>query len=104
MKTKRTLEAEAVATKDIRAVDVAKNFSKMTNTSGQLTKHTLQSGILSDWQVYLVPVFSIVASYGYAFQVELFLNEDAKVVGPTNTKTPLHILSKRFPSTWNWLR
>lgn len=50
MKTKQTLEAEAVSTKDIRAVDVGKNFSKMTNASGQLTKHTSQSGILGDWQ------------------------------------------------------
>ena len=35
-------------TKDIRAVDVGKNFSKMTNASGQMTKHTLQSGILGE--------------------------------------------------------
>jgi hypothetical protein len=36
MKTKQTLEAEAVATNDIRAVDVGKNLSKMTSVSGQM--------------------------------------------------------------------
>ena len=51
MKTKQTLEAEAVPTKDIRAVDVGKNGSKMTNASGQLAKHKLQSGILGEWQI-----------------------------------------------------
>jgi len=94
MKTKQTLEAEAVATKDIRAVDVGKNFSKMTNVSGQMTKHTLQSGILGDWQEYLVPVSSMVASSGYAFQLELFLNEDAKVVGSTNTNPATYSLEE----------
>mmetsp|Transcript_2766 Transcript_2766/g.9701 ORF Transcript_2766/g.9701 Transcript_2766/m.9701 type:complete len:208 (+) Transcript_2766:957-1580(+) len=94
MKTKQTLEAEAVSTKDIRAVDVGKNFSKMTNVSGQLTKHTLQSGILGDWQEYLVPVSSMVASSGYAFQLELFLNEDAKVVGSTNTNPATYSLEE----------
>ena len=94
MKTKQTLEAEAVSTKDIRAVDVGKNFSKMTNVSGQLTKHTLQSGILGDWQEYLVPVSSMVASSGYTFQLELFLNEDAKVVGSTNTNPATYSLEE----------
>ena len=69
-----------------------------------MAKHTLQSGILGDWQEYLVPVSSMVAASGYAFQLELFLNEDAKVVGSTNTNAATYILSKRFPSTWNWLR
>ena len=94
MKTKQTLEAEAVSTKDIRAVDVGKNFSKMTNASGQLTKHTLQSGILGDHQEYLVPVSSMVAASGYAFQLELFLNEDAKVVGSTNTNAASYSLEE----------
>ena len=94
MKTRKTLEAEAFSTKDIRAVDVGKNFSKMTNVSGQLTKHTLQSGILGDWQEYLVPVSSMVASSGYAFQLELFLNEDAKVVGSTNTNPATYSLEE----------
>ena len=94
MKTKQTLEAEAVSTKDIRAVDVGKNFSKMTNASGQLAKHTLQSGILGDWQEYLVPVSSMVAASGYAFQLELFLNEDAKVVGSTNTNAATYSLEE----------
>ena len=94
MKTKQTLEAEAVSTKDIRAVDVGKNFSKMMNASGQLAKHTLQSGILSDWQEYLVHVSSMVAASGYAFQLELFLNEDAKVVGSTNTNAATYSLEE----------
>jgi hypothetical protein len=94
MRTKQTLEAEAVSTKDIRAVDVGKNFSKMTNASGQLAKHTLQSDILGDWQEYLVHLLSVVAASRYAFQLKLFLNEDAKVVGSTNTNPATYSLDE----------
>ena len=66
----------------------------MTNASGQLAKHTLQSGILGDWQEYLVPVSSMVAASGYAFQLELFLNEDANVVGSTNTNAAAYSLEE----------
>ena len=45
MKTKQTLEAEAVSTKDIRAVDVGKNFSKMTNASGQPSSSSILNRI-----------------------------------------------------------
>jgi hypothetical protein len=93
-KTKQTLEAEAVSTKEIRDEDVAKNFPKITNVSGQMTKHTLQSGILGDWQEYLVPMSSMVASSGYALQLELFLYEDAKVVGSTNTNPATYSLEE----------
>ena len=66
-------------------MDVAKNFSKVTNASCQLAKRMLQSDILGDWQEYLVPVSSTVAASGYAFQLELFLDDDAKAVVSTNT-------------------
>jgi hypothetical protein len=83
-----------VSTKDICAVDVGKRFSKITNVSGHLTKHTLQSGILGVWQEYLVPMSTMVASSGYAFQLELFLNEDAKVMGSTNTNPATYSLEE----------
>lgn len=92
MKSEATLKAEAVSSKDIRAVDVAKNFANMTSTSGTNVKHNLVSGILGDFQEYLVPVSSMVASSGYAFQLELFLNEKGKVVGSTDTSDATYTL------------
>ena len=94
MKSEQTLKGEAVSSKDIRAVDVAKNYANMTNTSGQTCRHTLHSGILGDYQEFLVPVSSMVASSGYAFQLELFLNEDAKVVSSTDTNPATYSLEE----------
>ena len=94
MKTEQTLKAEAVSTKDIRAVDIAKSFANMTNATGQVVRHNLHSGILGDYQEYLVPVSSMVASSGYAFQLELWLNEDAKVVGSTDTNAATYSLEE----------
>ena len=94
MKSEQTLKGEAVSSKDIRAVDVAKNYANMTNTSGQTCRHTLHSGILGDYQEFLVPVSSMVASSGYALQLELFLNEDAKVVSSTDTNPATYSLEE----------
>ena len=94
MKSEQTLKGEAVSSKDIRAVDVAKNYANMTNTAGQTCRHTLHSGILGDYQEFLVPVSSMVASSGYAFQLELFLNEDAKVVSSTDTNPATYSLEE----------
>ena len=55
MKTKCRLEAEAVSTKDVRAIDVSKTFSKMSNTTGQLVRHVPVSGIFGESQEYLIP-------------------------------------------------
>ena len=81
MKSEATLKGEAVSSKDIRAVDVAKNFGNMTNATGQNVRHHLMSGILGDHQEFLVPISALAAGSGFAFQLELFLNDDAKVVG-----------------------
>ena len=43
---------------------------------------------------YLVPVSSMVAASGYAFQLELFLNDDAKLVGSTNTNAASYSLEE----------
>ena len=48
-------------------------------------RHHLMSGILGDHQEFLVPISALAAGSGFAFQLELFLNDDAKVVGSTNT-------------------
>ena len=85
LKSEATLKGEAFSSKDVRAVDVAKNFGNMTNVNGQNMRHHLQSGILGDHQEFLIPVSSMNASSGFCFQLELFLNDDAKVVGSTNT-------------------
>ena len=85
MKTEATLKGEATSSKDIRAVDVAKNFTNMTNANGQNVRHHLMSGILGDHQEFLIPISALAAGSGFAFQLELFLNDDAKVVGSTNT-------------------
>ena len=50
MKSEATLKGEAFSSKDIRAVDVAKNFGNMTNATGQNVRHHLMSGILGDHQ------------------------------------------------------
>ena len=47
---------------------------------GKTVVHELASGIFGKTQEFLVPVSSMVASAGYAFQLELFLNDSAKVV------------------------
>ena len=94
MKSEATLKGEAFSSKDIRAVDVAKNFGNMTNATGQNMRHHLQSGILGDHQEFLIPVSSMVASSGFAFQLELFLNDDAKVVGSTNTSPATYSLEE----------
>lgn len=94
MKTEQALKAEAVGSKDIRAVNVAKNFANMTNATGQLMTHDLHSGILGDHQEFLVPVSAMVASSGYAFQLELYLNEDAKVVGSNDTNPATYSLTE----------
>ena len=83
LKSEATLKGEAVSSKDIRAVDVAKNFGNMTNATGQNVRHHLMSGILGDHQEFLVPISALAAGSGFAFQLELFLNDDAKVVPPT---------------------
>ena len=57
----------------------------MTNATGQNVRHHLMSGILGDHQEFLVPISALAAGSGFAFQLELFLNDDAKVVGSTNT-------------------
>jgi hypothetical protein len=94
LKSEATLKGEAFSSKDIRAVDVAKNFGNMTNATGQNMRHHLQSGILGDHQEFLIPVSSMVASSGFAFQLELFLNDDAKVVGSTNTSPASYSLEE----------
>ena len=53
----------------------------MTNATGQNVRHHLMSGILGDHQEFLVPISALAAGSGFAFQLELFLNDDAKVVG-----------------------
>ena len=55
LKSEATLKGEAFSSKDIRAVDVAKNFGNMTNTTGQNMRHHLMSGILGDHQEFLIP-------------------------------------------------
>ena len=65
----------------------------MTHASVQLTNHTLQPGTL-DWQVYRVHVSSKVASFEYAFQLEMFIDEDAKVAGSTNTNPATYSLEE----------
>ena len=94
LKSEATLKGEAFSSKDIRAVDVAKNFGNMTNATGQNMRHHLQSGILGDHQEFLIPVSSMIASSGFAFQLELFLNDDAKVVGSTNTSPATYSLEE----------
>ena len=92
MKTKCRLEAEAVSTKDVRAVDVSKTFSKMSNTTGQMVRHCPVSGIFGESQEFLIPVHSMVASSGYAFMIELFLNENDKVVASNNTSAATYTI------------
>ena len=94
LKSEATLKGEAFSSKDIRAVDVAKNFGNMTNTTGQNMRHHLMSGILGDHQEFLIPLSSMNASSGYCFQLELFLNDDAKVVGSTNTSPASYSLEE----------
>ena len=87
MKTKCRLEAEAVSTKDVRAIDVSKTFSKMSNTTGQMVRHCLSREFSEKGKSFLIPVHSMVASSGYAFMIELFLNENDKVVASNNTSS-----------------
>ena len=94
MKTEATLKGEATSSKDIRAVDVAKNFTNMTNANGQNVRHHLMSGILGDHQEFLIPISALAAGSGFAFQLELFLNDDAKVVGSTNTSAASYSLEE----------
>ena len=61
MKSEATLKGEAFSSKDIRAVDVAKNFGNMTNATGQNVRHHLMSGILGDHQEFLVPISALAA-------------------------------------------
>jgi hypothetical protein len=94
MKSEATLKGEATSSKDIRAVDVAKNFTNMTNANGQNVRHHLMSGILGDHQEFLIPISALAAGSGFAFQLELFLNDDAKVVGSTNTSAASYSLEE----------
>ena len=92
MKTKCRLQSEAVSTKDIRAVDVAKNLAKMTNATGQLVRHVPCSGIFGEEQEFLIPCSSMIASSGYCFQLELYLNENDKVVASNNASAATYSL------------
>jgi hypothetical protein len=66
----------------------------MTNANGQNVRHHLMSGILGDHQEFLIPISALAAGSGFAFQLELFLNDDAKVVGSTNTSAASYSLEE----------
>ena len=74
------VKARANSTADFRANDYAKGYSWQAEYGvGKAVLHDLQSGIFGKTQEYLIPVSSMSASAGYAFQIELFLNDSAKV-------------------------
>ena len=79
METEMDVKARANSTADFRANDYAKGYSYQAEYGvGKTVLHDLQSGIFGKTQEYLIPVSSMSASAGYAFQIELFLNDSAK--------------------------
>ena len=52
-----------------------------------MVRHVPVSGIFGESQEFLIPVHSMVASSGYAFMMELYLNENDKVVASNNTSS-----------------
>ena len=80
MKSETELKASANSTADFRAMDYTKGYVFQERYAiGKTVVHELTSDIFGNTQEYLVPVSSMNASAGYAFQIELFLNDSAKV-------------------------
>jgi hypothetical protein len=80
METEMDVKARANSTADFRANDYTKGYSYQAEYGdGKTVVHDLQSGIFGKTQEYLIPVSSMSASAGYAFQIELYLNDSAKV-------------------------
>jgi len=80
-KTKEQLAGQAYTHKKYDGLDPAPHdiISVNTGLAGVTVVHELNSGILGNHQDFMIPVSSMVASSGYAFQLELFLNENGKV-------------------------
>ena len=80
MKGKNQLEGKKTTHKEMRVEPELQNFA-----TGQNVIHELHSGVLGMTQEYLIPVSSMSATSGYAFQLELWLNDASKVLFGSKT-------------------
>jgi hypothetical protein len=92
METKADKMAKAISHRDLRVLKGDHQHADMTdyNVTAKTVIHTLESGMLGRNQKYLVPVSSMSASSGYAFSLELWLNDVSKVFGGTRSATTTH--------------
>ena len=88
MKPKTEIELKQSTTKDTRIVS---DYSNNDYSQGKNAIHELHSGLLGQDQEFLVPVSSLVASAGYAFQIELWLNDASKVINYSKHATGVDI-------------
>jgi len=80
MKTEAEIKAGANSTADFRAQEYDKAYAYQAEYGvGKTVVHEIQSGLFGKTQEFLIPVSSMNASAGYAFQIELYLNDSAKV-------------------------
>lgn len=82
LKTKAALESKKVTHKETRVEPELMSFA-----GGRNCIHELHSGILGNHQEFLIPVSAMAANSGYAFQLELWLNDASKVVPMSKTAT-----------------
>jgi len=82
LKTKTALESKKVTQKETRVEPELVAFD-----GGRNVIHELHSGILGHHQEFLIPVSAMAATSGYAFQLELWLNDASKVVPMSKTAT-----------------
>ncbi len=81
-KTSSELRGQAYTHKKLTGLskEVYDKASMKTAAGGKTIIHELNSGLLGNTQEFMIPVSTMNASSGYAFQLELFLNSDDKVV------------------------
>jgi hypothetical protein len=82
MKPKTQLESKKTTHKETRVEPELMSFA-----TGQNVIHELHSGVLGHQQEYMIPVSAMAATSGYAFQLELWLNDSSKVVFGSKTTT-----------------
>jgi hypothetical protein len=87
MKTKQNLADRAVTHKEGRIeTDISHGAEYM---KGKTVIHELHSGVLGASQDFLIPVSAMTTVAGYAFQLELWLNDVANErVGSTDATKP----------------
>lgn len=86
LKPKSQLESKKTTHKETRVEPELMSFS-----NGKNVIHELHSGVLGGHQEFLIPVSAMAATSGYAFQLELWLNDASKVfpmsINATTTNT-----------------